>query len=44
MVQPLLNALNQAEVQANTLENEKQLLWDCTEKSEQELSILTGEK
>ena len=41
---PLLNALNQAEIRANTLENENQLLQDCTEKLEQELSILTGIK
>ena len=39
---PLLNALNQAKMSANTLENENQLLQDCTEKLEQELSILTG--
>ena len=39
---PLLNALNQAEMRANTLENENQLLQDRTEKLEQELSILTG--
>jgi len=41
---PLLNALNQAKMSANTLENENQLLWDCTEKLEQELGILMGEK
>ena len=40
----LLNALNQAEMRANTLENENQLLQDRTEKLEQELSILTGIK
>lgn len=39
---PLLNALNQAEIRANTLEN--QLLWDCIEKLEQEVSILMGKK
>ena len=41
---PLLNALNQAEMRATTLENENQLLQDRTEKLEQELSILTGIK
>ena len=44
VVWPLLNALNQAEMRANTLENENQLLQDRTEKLEQELSILTGIK
>ena len=40
----LLNALNQAEMRANTLENENQLLWDYSEKLEQELGISTGKK
>lgn len=41
---PLLNALNQAEIRANTLENENQLPRDCIEKLEQEFGILTGKK
>ena len=40
----MLNALNQTEIRADTLENENQLVKDCIEKLEQELSILTGEK
>ena len=41
---PLLNALNQAEIRADTLESENQLLKDRIEKLEQELNILMGEK
>ena len=41
---PLLHALNQAEKRADTLENENQLLRNCTEKLEQELNISMGEK
>ena len=41
---PLLNALNQTEKRADALENRNQLLEDCIEKLEQELSILTGKK
>ena len=44
MAWPLLNALNQAEITATTLESENQLLKDYIEKLEQELSILTGKK
>jgi len=40
----LLNALSQGEIRANTLENENQLLKDCFEKLEQELTILRGKK
>ena len=40
----LLHALNQAEKRADTLENENQLLRNCTEKLEQELNILIGKK
>lgn len=41
---PLLMALNHAELSNCTLENENQLLCDCTEKSKQLLGILTGKK
>jgi len=41
---PLLTALNQTEKRTDALENKNQLLKDCIEKLEQELSILTGKK
>ena len=44
MAWPLLNALNQAEIRNNTLENENQLLRNHIEKLEKELGILTGKK
>ena len=44
MTWPLLNALNQAEVSNNTLENENQLLQNHTEKLEQQLGMLTAKK
>lgn len=44
MAWPLLNALNQAELSNNTLENENQLIHDHIEKLEQQLGILTGKK
>ena len=42
--QPLLNALNQAEVRADTLESGNQLLKDHIEKVEQEFNVLTGKR
>ena len=44
VARPQLNALNQAKMKANTLENENESLRDCIERLEQQLSILTGKK
>ena len=41
---PLLNSLNQAEITANILESESQLLKNHIEKLKQELSILMEKK
>ena len=43
-IQPLLNALNQAETRSDNLENENQLLKARIDKLEQELNVLTGKK